>query len=294
MRDLDLLPRRPFALLPPEPGGFEEALARGRRRRRRNTGGGVLASIVAIALATSLAGSSPDTDATLFTKLPDAGISQVERDRRTVAVDPDDEVADEIDEVAQPGVDDSGTTSAGARREFTGDATAANPPTTTTTRRNPPARSTKRTLPDPRTQTIDKGHATCAASDRGLRVTEYWCLQVIRVVSQSDPVDSELQFQVCASLNAPATSLNHRDSKAVDFVVTKQGSAEELWRWSYGAVPKPKPRVDQIANGDCVQYSVDWKGRVDNNNNFISEAGTYVLTATSFARELGSTNEATA
>lgn len=285
MSERDLLPRKPFAVLPPEPGGFEAALARGRQRRRRTAGSSVLASVVVLALAVALNAPNPNGSAQLqFVKPP---VSDLTGEVESPVVDDAGPQAVEFDEPARA-VDSVGGFTRPTRLEpenAAAPAPAAPPPA----RRSAPRRG--RTLADPDKSTYPQGHATCAAGEN-LQVTAQWCLRAFRT-SDPESLDSVVSLDVCLSFNVPNATLNFGNSKLVDFVVTRDGSDEELWRWSHGGVPKPTPVRDTVSRGNCLSYSVPWKERVDNNNQLIVEAGTYLLTATSFAKELGSANTAT-
>lgn len=295
MADQDLLlPRRAFAVLPPVPGGFEDALARGRRRRRRNTGGGVLASVIALALAVSLTGSDPDADANLFVKQPETGIAQdVTVPAPGDAEDVAQVTADETDDDTRPdtvgsSAGDRSTTASGS----TGDSRTATAPVAEPRDRAPrvPAAARGRRLDPPQETEVRDGYVPCKASDQRTVVLD-WCLQATYAIPDETVSDAKLSIAVCRAPQTEARELNFHSEQQVDYTVTRLGSDEILWQWSHRAVFGEDPTKDPLASAACRVYSVVWKGLTDNDENFVG-AGDYVLTARSLATELGPTDSA--
>lgn len=302
MADQDFLPRRPFAVLPPEPGGFESALARGRRRRRRTTGGGVLASVLVVALAMNLAGSSPDSAARLEfneripneivddPRLPAPG--QVEADQ------PDAEAEAEL-ETNTP----AGTTGGVARSSSgTSDARAAAPVAQPSTTAKPPAtqprtRSTAWRPTPPEETTVRDGYVDCLASN-GLEVDQ-WCLQAMHQVTDDKKGDAALTLKICLSDYATVgVDLKFPTEQQVDYEITREGSDEVLWQWAFRAEFDERPTSDRVAAGDCRAYSVIWpQGNTDSHGNTIRVTPSdppFVLTAKTLAsnEELSGSNTA--
>ncbi len=290
MSEREAMPRRRYVELPPEPGGFEEAIARGRRRRRRTAGTSAVASISAVLLAISLTGSSPDTDARLeFTRPPDPQVSA--EDAAAEAANPA-ELADPAQAEQSDGDAAAGRSAGLGRRDADADATVATAARPRSPDRSAAAAQTRRLEPPEEQSGQDLG--TC----NNLSVSQQWCLLAARtVMGQEDEanLDSTLSITVCLARVATARrALSFRSEQQVDFVIRKKGSEEILWQWAHRAAFDEQPTRDEVGPGECRTYSVRWLGQLDNNEHLINESGTYVLTATSLARELGTSNFATA
>ncbi len=285
MSERDLLPRRPFAVLPPEPGGFEAALARGRQRRRRTAGSSVLASVIAIVLGVALSAPNPGNDARLeFAPVQESDLtgdvdSPVVSDTRS-------EPAPALDAPAQP-ADSPQTTSRLDR-----DDSAAPPPSGTTPR--PPSSPRKPAPARPaeperveKTEVVN-GYATCVTDQAALITSAQWCL-LARYTPDSP---STVSLDVCRSVDSNGT-LTYPTKQEIEFVVTKQGAAKESWRWSYGATfaKTPEGHDDVVNPKNCTVYTVAWS-ETDNAGGFL-EAGTYDLTASNLGTELGELDTAT-
>ncbi|HVE62983.1 MAG TPA: BsuPI-related putative proteinase inhibitor [Mycobacteriales bacterium] len=284
------LPRRPYAELDPEPGGFETALAMGRRRRRRTAGTSVLASLSAVLLAVSLTGSAADTDARLeFAELPEAPVVTGPVDPGSapaaVELDPPPTVADE---------GRSGTRGAGLAPARTAEAAREVRPAGASAPRSAarPTAPLRPRRPAPPAERSEQDLRACGT----LSIDAPWCLYADRrMTSPKDEQtgDSTVSISVCLGRVSTTTrTLSFRGEQQVDFAITKEGSEEVLWQWSHQAVFGSEPTFDTVRPGDCRVYSVRWLEQSDNNGDYIHEKGRYVLTATALARELGTKNSA--
>lgn len=292
MAERELLPRRPFELVAADPGGFEDAMARGRRRRRRTAGTGLVASLTALVLAVSLTGSSPGPDARLEFILPPERQLVTDTDSDGT----DGEGAATVDlagpaTVAGGGSISADTRSAAGDRSGSGGLTRPAQQAPDRGRAAPPP---GRRLTPPE-ETTSQDFATCATGAGGLAVDQTWCLVASRIPDTDDERNSSLTLGVCLRrVESAARTLTFDGEQQVDFVITKEGSPEILWQWSHRAVFGDDPTSDPVNPGECRIYRVRWELRSDNNGRFINEEGTYVLHATSLAAELGDKNTATA
>jgi len=288
MSERDMLPRRPYAVVAPEPRGFDEAMARARRRRRRTAGTGVVASITAVLLAISLTASTPDTEARLEITQPTDPQEAVDdtspADEATAALAPD-SPADRAD-------DSVGRAPSGEINQSPVATTA--PAAASPARPVPPARPTtgpRPRQPDPPTERTTADVGSCNRISAG----QPWCLFASRAPDADfeKSGNSTLSISVClARVVTEARTLSFAGEQQVDFVITKKDSEEVLWRWSYRAAFDDEPTRDDVRPGECRVYSVPWLAQSDNDGDYIDEAGTYVLTASQLAREL-TTNTST-
>ena len=288
MSERDMLPRRPYAVLAPEPRGFDEAMTRARRRRRRTAGTGVLASVSAVLLAISLTASTPDTEARLeITTRPNDPQEAVD------GTDPAEETtaALSLDAPADlPGgsPERAGSTGADGAQVVTGDPRATSSDRSATPR---PKTLSRPRRPEPPAERTTADVASC----NRISPDQPWCLYASRTQDADfdDTGNSTLSISVClARVVTDTRALTFAGEQQVDFAITKKGSDEVLWQWSYQAAFGTEPTSDDVRPGDCRVYSVPWAQQSDNNGKYINEPGTYVLTASNLAREL-STNTAT-
>ncbi|HVF21170.1 MAG TPA: BsuPI-related putative proteinase inhibitor [Mycobacteriales bacterium] len=288
MSERDLLPRKPFAVLPPEPGGFEAALARGRQRRRRTAGSSVLASVIVVALAVALNAPNPNGAARLeFTEQTETNITR-DVDRPAI----DDDTAPEAIELdapaqrAQPltGAADLAPSSrdaapAGATAQ---PAPARTAPTPTSTRRRRPA-------PPVTERTLAGAYPACVAS--GDEPTDRWCLAARHYDSSATENGSRVGIDICLTVETSRGRLTFPTEQQVDFEIRDVDGTEVIWRWSHLVDFDKQQTTDDVAAGECRTYEVAW-GDVDNAG-YLVNRGRYVLTATALAKELGSVNQAT-
>jgi hypothetical protein len=269
------MPRRSYPLVVAPPGGFEDAVRRGRRMRRRRTSGTSGAALVLVgALGYSLLGHGSGLDRINSTDTPpDGGRRPVPSAGATYVPDP------AVTASPSAATGRNGTAVAAG----TGATLPTAGPTAITTRptRRPGqvtrayARRPVIHQDDPTTNTAfdclaqqanSSGFCTSANVDdtranEGVYTLEYW---VCRPVGSGN--DATLTF----------TRTQHADFAAID-----KANNDTVWTWSAGQPVVGETKQLTIPAGYCVRWWTEWDGFDD--FGLTPPQGQYTLTASSFA-----------
>jgi len=291
MSDRDLLPRRPFAVLPPESGGFEAALARGRQRRRRTAGTSAMASIAAVALGFALSAPNPSGDARLeFAEtIQNELTGEVDAPETALTVSDD---APQLADPARPSANDA-SGAIGDRAALDDSTPAATSPAARPATRRPSTTTPRRTLEPPKEYRTPGGYPACTTYSSSSQVTDPWCLNAMYYPDSGDEggKDTRVSLQVCRTVDTADGRLSYATTQPVDFEIRQAGRTETIWQWAFRADFPAEPNQDRVTQGDCLRYEVPWP-EVDNAGELV-DPGDYTLTAISKASELGAKNSAT-
>jgi hypothetical protein len=111
-----------------------------------------------------------------------------------------------------------------------------------------------------------------------------WCVSAGVTVSQDARPTYTFTYAVCRSVRASTAYLNFdRKDPLVDFKAVDEAHNDTVWTWSLGQPVKPGTNQVRVDPGNCSIWDVVWNGYDDFGD--LPPAGTYHLTATSFANE---------
>ena len=267
----DDVPRRSYPMVVSPPGGFEDAVRRGRRIRRRRTGGSTGAALVLVgALAYSVVSTTDGTNSLDPAKQPKVDHSQPTRLPGSLG---------SPDPITSPSTTVS---SAAGTNTGTGSRPGSGPtsvPTSLPTK--PPTREpgSTATLPYAVRPAIKftqeyNSPERCLPPDQS---ASGWCTYA---TGQTDPDDEDrslLRYRVCRALNAGPGTLDLTRTPQVNFAAKDVANNDTVWTWSVGQpVTQAASQVDVTA-GYCVDWYTSWDGFDDWGR--LPPAGTYEVTA---------------
>jgi hypothetical protein len=241
------------------PGGFEDAVRRGRRRRRKQTGGSSALVLVLVGmLAYSVIGG--DTGADRLDPTDQGRIDHVQpAPDGTASPDP---VASVTPTGTAPLGGNTPVTGSGPRTGALPGATTSVPtygpvvpssrPTTAQVRRYAARARIRRGDPDTNTD-LD-----CAPTPG-----EDWCAKATGVRAAGQTY-YELRYVLCRSIAASTSGrLTFQREQEVDFAAIDQTNDDTVWTWSAGQPVVPRSSTLDIAPGYCVIWTVNWNGYDD-------------------------------
>ena len=278
------LPRKAYPLVVAPPGGFEDAVRRGRRRRRQHAGGSTGAALALVGvLAYALTGGTdtggdrldptrqPKTDQTAPAgpiggdpmTTPEATASPGGRGGKTPAPGGGHVVAGPS---ARPGPGGGGAPST--------DRPSA-PPV-----QQPPRDPKPGMRYAPRDDVTRDPAMANAEPDCLPKQGDDWC-----TVARVDPFTEDqvytLEFVVCRALRAGDGALTFERKPQADFKTIEDATKDTVWTHSLGARVQAVRETVTIAGGQCVTWHTDWNGLDDYGR--LPAKGTYRLVARSFA-----------
>lgn len=271
------VPRRSYPLVVSPPGGFEDAVKRGRRLRRRRTGGGAGA---ALALAGLLA----------YTGLGDSA------NPRSI------DVADSPDPTRQPSYAPGASESPSPEPSVTPTSTTPPPSADPGTPVGPgeaPGPTDEPSLPGEPPETtrppredgnpkvyakrspITEGPAEATTSTPcPPELGRIWCAYArVTTPSETGTARYELQYTLCRQVDAGDGWVQFDRVQEADFSATEDARQDTVWTYSAGQPVVPVSSRTEIPAGNCVTWSTMWDGYDD--YGYTPPAGFYTLRARS-------------
>lgn len=266
------LPRRSYPLVVAPPGGFEDAVRRGRNVRRKRAGGSSALVLVLVgALGWSVLGGGGDV-----TRLDQANETEVTPTPRALPPVGDPYVAPS----AQPTVPVDGprpTSTAVRGNDVRPSADPARP--VGVTPRNPDTRPPGARFA-PRNP-IDRSGPNPGTDCLGTSPSQQWCARAF--ASETGDFEYELNYTLCRSLNAPAGVVTFDWQQEIDFAATDKAHNDTVWTYSKGVRKVEDYKTLTIERGFCHTWTTVWNGYDD--YGYTPPAGPYALTARPMARE---------
>jgi hypothetical protein len=271
------LPRESFPLVVAPPGGFEDAVRRGRRIRRHRTGGtGGAALLVVGAITFSTMGGNGATQS-------------LDTAHRPVGehVSPSGWSSQSASPTPSPTgtVAPSATTTpyvAGSQPPATSASPAAAPASPAS---SPTVRPTRGTAggPSPRYATRPKITRTgpfTSTDTACLRANDgrEWCSSATTSVTDTAYV---LTYRLCRPIDADKGALVLNRRQEVDFRATDVARNDTVWTWSAGQPVVPAQLRLEVDAGSCYDWVTHWDGYDD--FGYTPRAGSYRLTAALFS-----------
>jgi hypothetical protein len=273
------LPRRSYPLVVPPPGGFEDAVRRGRRVRRRRTGGSTGAALVlAGVIAYASIGTPANTDGLRPTK-------QTPRQEETQApygesASPTPEPTAEPSPSATPDAPPSGTAAPAGPTQAPGTLAPADPDPTASAR---PTREQKppRTRTYAKRQPIQELEPMPGGGDTGcIADGPKWCAIVGEYGSTIElPRVYEFSYKLCRSPSAGPGVVTFDRFQEVEFKARHVGTNDTVWTYSAGQPVGQPDEPTEIPAGYCVEWTTKWDGYDDFGHH--PPGGTYEITAVS-------------
>jgi hypothetical protein len=273
------LPRRSYPLVVPPPGGFEDAVHRGRKRRRKQAGGSTGVALVFVgALAYSLVGHSSSTNS-----LDSANDTHVNETRPTPGAGASNAPVPQAS--ATGAVPGTGGRPAGA----TGPRGIGPSAVPSVSFSPPPAR--KPNDPAVRRYAVrpviarHEGQTNTSTECLSSQQSQDWCTSAYATPNQTTPETYTFTYTVCRSVRAASAILHFpRDDKhQVDFAARDVAHDDTVWTHSADRAAKSTASTVRVDPGYCVFWDVTWNGYDDFGDN--PAGGAYELTARSFSTE---------
>lgn len=253
------LPRRTYPLVVPPPGGFEDAVRRGRGRRRKQTGGSsALALVLVGALAYSVVGHGGAGGAHL-------GPAQQPRVDRTQPVASGD--------AQSPSAAPSATATQAPGGPSTPSADPGHGPAVPPS--IPPVAATQTPGPSrqPRGGSTDRPYAARAPITHGNPSTasetscvpaqaDNWCTTA-RATAQNGGVTYLLEVAVCHSAVTNPSELHFATNREADFRVVDDAHNDTVWTHSKGQPTFAQRHTVSFNSGDCIVWQTVWDGNDD-------------------------------
>lgn len=264
------LPRRSFPLVVPPPGGFEDAVRRGRGLRRRRASGGSAAVLVLVgALGYSMLGTSGvsrlnETRDPAVTSSPAPGVL-VTPTPQTSATLAGGSAGGTIASGPRGTVPSVSVTPAGPR-------STGRPGTTVRFAARPPVRQ-------------DNGMTNASSQCLTSTTSNGWCAYAY--VDDSHGADEgtyTFDYYVCRPVDAASDGTLHwKRHLRVDFVAIDVDHDDPVFTYSRAIPVKHEATQQSVPVGTCMHWSITWNGYDDYGLN--PPAGKYRLVASSFAEE---------
>ena len=265
------LPRRSYPLVVAPPGGFEDAVRRGRTMRRRRAGGTSGLTLVLVgALGWAVLGGGSGVDRL---EQPVTNDSQKERSASTwdggvvvpASPQPSTTASPRPGTVTQPGTG-----------SYTGVRPSVGPSTTVQTRK--PGGTTdpgRRYWPRPLISRDDP--VTNTGTSCPLAGGTEWCAYAFGDDSMAAEDQYTLEYNLCRSLNAGDATVRFNWRQQVDFEATDTAHDDTVWKYSAGQARIAESRDVDVPAGTCVRWSVVWNGLDD--FGYTPAAGGYTMVA---------------
>jgi len=262
------LPRRSFPLVVAPPGGFEDAVRRGRGLRRRRVSGGSAAALMLVgALGYSMLGTS--------------GVSRLNETH-----DPGATPTRAVGVLPTPGPQASASAGTGP----VGGPLVGPPGTAPTVSASPvdprPTRRPGATLRYATRPIVHEDKASTNASSSCLTSTtsDGWCSYAYVDDSQGLEGVYTFDYYVCRPVDSGGDGTLHwRRHLRVDFVAIDVEHDDAVFTYSRAIPVKHESTEEPVAVGSCMHWSIEWNGYDD--YGFNPPAGQYNLVASSFADE---------
>lgn len=268
------LPRRSYPLVVPPPGGFEDAVRRGRNVRRKRVGGSSAIALVLVgALGWSVLGGGSDV-----TRLDQANETEATPSPRTLPQVGNPYVPPPTAAPTVPVDGPRPTSTPVSGNDVRPSADPGRP--VGVTPRNPSARP-----PGARFATrnaIDRTGPTAGADCLGTTSpSQQWCARAF--ANETGEFQYELTYTLCRSHTAPAGPVTFDWYQEVDFAATDKAHNDTVWTYSKGVRKVEDYESLTVERGFCYTWTTVWDGFDD--YGYTPPAGTYVLTARPLARE---------
>ena len=273
------LPRRSYPLVVPPPGGFEDAVRRGRGLRRRRAGSSTGAALaLAGVMAYSLMhggnvgsnGLQPTRRDPVVEQPVPGGVrvppDEVVATTRPVGTTTDDRTAGggTAPRVSGPVVTGPSAPPAGnvPRRPSGGRRPTAGP----TLRYAARAAIVEDPQPTPNTAPDD-----CLPSEG-----KVWCARALATAAEGA---WDLTYTLCRRIDAEPGLVQFDRTQEADYAVVHVDSGETIWTYSAGQAVTPAAADTSIPAGHCVSWTTRWNGYDD--FGYTPPTGNYRLTALS-------------
>jgi hypothetical protein len=264
------VPRRSYPLVVAPPGGFEDAVRRGRHIRRRRAGGGTgVAMLLVGALAYSVVGHGSGT----------ASLDPARQPRIDRHVPAGDETTSPSATPSATGSHPPGTTTAVPGTHGGGNPQASAPaqPQATPTLDHRPGPAG---LPYAHRNKINVSAPFANTNTNCLATTDNpdWCAYA--AVTVGSATSYTLEYTLCKTVNKGGHLVYDRTQHA-DFAAIDVAHNDTVWTYSAGQPVVPDGGGDDLAGGYCLTWSVVWDGYDDFSRN--PPPGSYRLVARSLA-----------
>ncbi|HVF06426.1 MAG TPA: BsuPI-related putative proteinase inhibitor [Frankiaceae bacterium] len=274
------LPRRAYPLVVPPPGGFEDAVRRGRGFRRRRAGGSTGAALVIAGLVaySSLHGSDAGTKGLQ----PTDDVPGVEQPApATGAGSP---TPDAVTSSPAPRTGDRPKTVAGGPASAPATSPSAGP-----VAHAPGQRPTRPPAPRPDNPRryaprgdINEGEPQPNPVECLPTADRLWCATAI-----ANPVGGgsnawTLGYTLCRALDEETGTVTFDRKQEAEYSIRHVDSGETIWTWSAGQPVVRASSSSDAQPGECITWSYTWNGYDD----FLltPQPGLYRLTASSTGR----------
>lgn len=273
------LPKRAYPLVVPPPGGFEDAVRRGRALRRRKAGGSSAAVLAVVgALAYSMLASDPDTSGLDATRDP---MPTQQPGPRVIGLPSEDPTA------SPPGEAPSGSPTTVATGPVNGPVAGPSGGAPSPGEPRPPSREPR---PDPaptysyaarspiveRESEVNTSTAGCLQQGSG----ERWCATVR--AQKATGTSWTLGYMLCRAIGNDEGVVAFDQVQEAEFWVEDVSTGERIWTYSAGQPFRPASSSTSIDAGYCVEWTTVWNGYDD--FGFTPSPGTYRLHADSTGR----------
>lgn len=272
------LPRRAYPLVVPPPGGFEEAVGRGRgiRRRRAGSSTGAALALAGLVAYAGLHGGNSSTKGLH----PAQEVPAVERPAPGVVVG----------SPAPDALTSSPVPRTGDRPETVAGGPAAGPVASPTTGPvgNAPAQPTRPPASSPENPRRYAARADISESPPQPNPVEclptesrLWCATA-HAAEVSGSTAWTFSYTLCRAIDEePGTVVFDRAQEA-EYSVLHLASGETIWTWSAGQPVVGKTSSSTAQPGECITWSTTWNGYDD--FGYTPDPGQYRLTASSTGR----------
>jgi hypothetical protein len=268
-------PRRSYPLVVAPPGGFEDAVKRGRSMRRRRASGTSGIALVLVG-AIGYAVLNPGT----------GGVDRLEpttedrREQTAPAVD------GPVVQSPAPSVAPTSTPRPGAIGSAApGVVTSQRPnvtPTSVVLNTRPPGGGSGGRHYAARGE-ITRDEATTNTDTGCIASAEEWCVRANVDTTNAKEGVYVLEYHVCRSVNAGNKTVRFPRKPYVEFVTKDVSNNDVVWTYSLGVKKTNQADEFEFQSGTCVRWHVQWNGLDDFNYN--PPQGTYQLTARGLATE---------
>jgi hypothetical protein len=267
------LPRRSYPLVVPPPGGFEEAVRRGRRLRRRRAGSGTGAALALVAvLAYTMSGQEGGTSGLQPTE--DAPYAQQSERPGTGTASP----------TPEPTASSSNDVSASPSPGGTGGSEGGYVPGYPTTPAGPtlpatpsPDRSPGRPFAARDDITETPSAATAATTCAPTEINPWCAFANVTPVESATRIDYWLSYTLCRHVSAGDRDLDYTILREVDFSVRYLN--DTFWTYSKGWKDQPGSPQTRVTAGGCVEWKTLWDGYDDYGFTPQGDPGQYQLKA---------------
>lgn len=273
------LPRKAYPLVVPPPGGFEDAVKRGRRHRRNRTGSSTGAALALVGvLAYSVMGDQGGGGAD---RLDTTRQPKSEQNGPAIGGEP---LRSPAEVTASP----TATTPAAGGPIASGprapgqvtDTTPVRPPVEAT---RPPRGASQPTLHYAARPQIKRADASPNTDSECLpKQDQDWCTSASVDIATDNQIYT-LLFAVCRRVGIADGKLHFDREQQVDFTAIEEATEDAVWTYSAGQPVVRESSTVDVPAGSCVVWHTDWDGYDDFRRT--PAPGRYLLVARSFAKE---------